>query len=651
MGQQAPVFLGTAAAKRKDYQLALVAGCLLLIAFACTAPWADRPLQPMPAFVPVYNAAVIVLDLITALLLFAQYQQLRELSFLVLTCGYLFTPLVMTAHAISFPDAFVPGILLGGSQTTAWLWMGWHALFPLFVAGYAVTRYRETTGRTSKKLPGRYTTVIAVGSTIVLAAGIILLTTLGEHLLPPLMTGPRYRSTATWFFLMAGWAAHLLALVLLVGCTRLRRLIDCWLAVTILALLIDLALSALLINARYQVGFYFGRLYGLLAAIFVLVVLLRETVALYGNALRSAEQMRQAEERYRTALNAAEMAAWDWNTTTDAMLWNDQQHNLLGLAPDQELKTASMFLQFVHPDDRAMVAQQLQQAAEKTGVYRSEFRIIRTDGRLRWINGYGRTVAAHNNRATHIVGVMYDITGRKQAEQQKEEFIGIASHELKTPVTSIGLYAEMLLDELEEAGYRQGAALTKKLTAQVDRLAKLIRDLLDTSRITAEELPLFPEAFDLGELVQERLEELRPVSGEHPLKIYSAAKTIITADRERIGQVVTNLVTNAIKYSPQGGEIIIRIETMDDKVQVSVQDHGIGIPAEVKDKIFDRFFRVSNATLQTFPGMGLGLYISAGIIHRHGGVITVESREGEGAVFTFVLPLEGSRRSEAGSRK
>lgn len=133
-----PAFLGSAETTPRDRRGALAVVVLLAVAFAATAPWAQQPLRATPAFVVAYNAAVIVLDLITALLLYAQYRHLGERSFLVLACGYLFSPLLEAAHALSFPGVFGPGSVLGGEQTTAWLWVGWHGLFPLFVAGYSL---------------------------------------------------------------------------------------------------------------------------------------------------------------------------------------------------------------------------------------------------------------------------------------------------------------------------------------------------------------------------------------------------------------------------------------------------------------------------------------------------------------------------------
>ncbi|HJP60092.1 MAG TPA: MASE4 domain-containing protein [Gemmatimonadaceae bacterium] len=288
------IFLGSATATRENYRDAIILTAVLLAALVATAPFASRPLPIVPAFAPAYDAAIIVLELITALLLYAQFRQTRERAFLALACGYLFTPLLITAHALSFPEAFGAGSVIGGPQTTAWLWMGWHALFPLFVIAYALLAWRDRfTERSAMPVP-RYTAHTAIAGTIGLAVAVILITTVGERFLPPLMIGSHYEPT-TRLFLLAGWLAHFAALTTLIWATRVRRIIDLWLAVTLVALIIDLALSAMLVTGRYQLGFYLGRGYGLLAAVFVLSVLLREAVALYGKAVRAARDAALAQ--------------------------------------------------------------------------------------------------------------------------------------------------------------------------------------------------------------------------------------------------------------------------------------------------------------------------------------------------------------------
>jgi signal transduction histidine kinase len=242
-------------------------------------------------------------------------------------------------------------------------------------------------------------------------------------------------------------------------------------------------------------------------------------------------------------------------------------------------------------------------------------------------------------RPARIVGVIYDITSRKILEQHKDEFIGIASHELKTPVTSIKAYGEILQEIFEAAGDKESFGLVKKLNTQIDRLTDLIRTLLDITRITDGLFRLVPEQLDLDALVAERVEDLQYISDKHAI-VFTPGKTKpVTGDRERLILVMNNLITNAVKYSPDGGTVAIKTKNTKTGVNISVKDNGIGISEEQQQKIFNRFYRVDVTESQSFPGMGLGLYITAEIVRFHKGSITVISSPGEGAEFNVLIPF------------
>ena len=237
-----------------------------------------------------------------------------------------------------------------------------------------------------------------------------------------------------------------------------------------------------------------------------------------------------------------------------------------------------------------------------------------------------------------FVKVARNMTEQKLMEQMKDEFIGIASHELKTPVTSIKGYAQILEAKFALDGDSEDTVILRRLNAQVGRLTTLIGNLLDTTKISEGELALYPERFQLNELIGVRVEEIQGLTTMHRLTFHAGNIGPVIADKERIGQVLTNLLSNAVKYSPSGGEVTISTHNLGANVQVTVIDQGIGIPEAAKKKIFDRFFRVNSSQTHSLQGMGLGLYISAGIINRHNGSMFVESREGGGSIFTFHLP-------------
>ena len=225
-------------------------------------------------------------------------------------------------------------------------------------------------------------------------------------------------------------------------------------------------------------------------------------------------------------------------------------------------------------------------------------------------------------------------------EQQKDDFIGIASHELRTPLTSIKVYAELLADMFEEKHDTTAVLYMQKLDNQVDRITGLVSSLLDTARISEGQLNLQQESFDMNELIERQIKELKHLSRAHELLFKPGKLKHVKADKERVAQVITNFLTNAIKYSPKGGKVIIASEEIADGVRVSVKDSGMGIPDELQEKIFDRFFRINNPAVQTFPGMGIGLYIAQNIIQRHKGRIGVESETGKGSEFYFFLPYD-----------
>lgn len=355
------------------------------------------------------------------------------------------------------------------------------------------------------------------------------------------------------------------------------------------------------------------------------------------------EALRVSEERYRIALESANMGAWDWNIKDDKVIWNDQHYHILGIKPHNEKKNADYFLQFIHTEDRERVTGSLMKAVEAGGTYQADFRIVRADNNeVHWMVGYGSTINKEDGRATRMVGVMFDITDRKKLEQQKEDFIGIASHELKTPVTSIKAYTEVLHEIFEESEDATSAGLLGKLDTQIDRLIDLIRTLLDTSKLSEGELSLHFEKFEICKLIEERIADLQQLSSSHHIELKTTKEVFVTADRERVGQVLNNFISNAIKYSPNGGDIIIRCEQTGNKLQVSVKDSGIGISEEMQQKIFDRFFRVKTEQAKNIAGLGLGLFITAYLIQKHGGEIWVKSKPGKGSTFYFSLPADNT---------
>lgn len=233
----------------------------------------------------------------------------------------------------------------------------------------------------------------------------------------------------------------------------------------------------------------------------------------------------------------------------------------------------------------------------------------------------------------------------------REEFISVASHELKTPITSMKVYAEIVEERMTESGNHEDGELLARLNQQIDRLTILINVLLDTTRISEGQLNLIFKETDVNKLIAEKLNEIKRTS-KHTFELRTETLPMLNVDSDRIGQVITNLLSNAIKYSPAGSTIKVSTQQEKDGIRVGVQDEGYGIAEEHQHKIFDRFYRVTTDNFDTFPGMGLGLYISAQIVQSHQGSINVESALGNGSNFSFTLPykISANEKDNSGGR-
>jgi len=281
-----PVFLSTLPAERRERRIALKLVAVSAMIFAAVAPFAKVQLSPVWAFIPAYESALAVTDLMTAVLLFGQFGFLRSQALLVLAGGYLFTTFITLAHALTFPGLFSPEGLLGaGPQTTAWLYMAWHGVFPLCVIAYAWLNGRER--RLIDPSNVRIAMLVAGAAAFVAVCGFAYLATGGRQLLPAIMQGNRY-TPAMVGVVSTVWALSLVAL----GALWRRRphtVLDLWVMVVMCAWIFDIGLSAVLNAGRFDVGFYAGRIYGLMASSLVLLMLLALGTFLAGINLLSVQ--------------------------------------------------------------------------------------------------------------------------------------------------------------------------------------------------------------------------------------------------------------------------------------------------------------------------------------------------------------------------
>jgi PAS domain S-box-containing protein len=327
--------------------------------------------------------------------------------------------------------------------------------------------------------------------------------------------------------------------------------------------------------------------------------------------------------------------------------WNSGAERLFGYRADEAIGQP---ITIVIPPDRLDEEPEILRRI-RHGERVDHFETVRRrkDGALRDIS---LTVSPIVDGRGTIVGaskIARDITERRSLERQREAFVGIAAHELRTPVTGIKGYTQLLARRLRRVGESSAVETLARLDAQVDRLTSLIDDLLDVTRIEGGSLSFRPGPFELNALLAEIIDVVQRTSARHRIVSELASPVTLVGDRERIGQVVTNLLTNAIAYSPQSDRVIVRTVLDVEDVVVAVQDFGIGIPKVDQPRVFDRFYRVNSESRAGHAGLGLGLYIAAEFVRRHGGTIWVESETGEGTTISFSLPLGTSTASGAGT--
>ncbi|HLI09044.1 MAG TPA: PAS domain S-box protein [Ktedonobacteraceae bacterium] len=257
----------------------------------------------------------------------------------------------------------------------------------------------------------------------------------------------------------------------------------------------------------------------------------------------------------------------------------------------------------------------------------------------RWSLVKSSPVYDEHGEVLFVITITHDITERVLAEHRKDEFISMASHELKTPVTSLKGFTYVLQRRLRRQGDEQGLHYLERMDAQLNKLTKLVSDLLDISRMQTGKLEFQRTTVDLDALIAETVENMQAASPDHHISIRGKAEVHVFGDKDRLSQVIINLLTNAVKYSPQADKVIVHVSQSGQCAVVRVQDFGIGIDEAHQQKIFERFYQVTDPDEKTYPGLGIGLHISKEIVELHQGRIEVQSRKGHGSTFSVFLPI------------
>lgn len=357
----------------------------------------------------------------------------------------------------------------------------------------------------------------------------------------------------------------------------------------------------------------------LLVQVFVaaMAVMILAVAAMVSERRRIAEDQRRSEERLRLAVEAGRMGTWEWKIASGEVAWSPSLEAIHGLAPGQFPGTFEAYQRDIHPEDREAVRHALDEALER-GEHRVEYRVVRPDGEVRWVEGRGGVIYGPGGRPERMVGVCMDVTETRRAAEElqrllqreqallareqaaraeavaanraKDDFLAVLSHELRTPLNAIYGWAQLLRrGQVEEAKVGRALDAVERNTTV---LAQLVSDLLDVSRIVAGKLRLEMRPVELTAAVHDAVDSLRAEAAARGVALEAedaGTKVTVLGDPVRLHQVVVNLVSNAVKFTPAGGRVTVRLTERDGHAALVVQDTGQGIPRESLPHVFERF--------------------------------------------------------------
>lgn len=344
--------------------------------------------------------------------------------------------------------------------------------------------------------------------------------------------------------------------------------------------------------------------------------------------------LKESERRFREMADSAPVLMLILNHQRRIEFFNKPWEDFTGITIDT-LK--STWLELIHPEDKQRVLQKIDEAyLAKSSTY-LEFRLKKHSGDYRWMLNWYNPIIDDRGILNGFNGALIDITDQKIIDHQKNQFLSVASHELKTPLSTVKAYLELLKDELNGDGDLQMYA--DKAENSANKMQNLIHELIDLSRFENGHIELHHTMIDFDDMMANLVDEFSAASKKHSIKLIGSTGATIEGDEGKLTQVFSNLFSNAIKYSPDANHIDVTLKQVDGKIEVTVKDYGIGIDKKYHDKVFTRFFRV-NTIAHLFSGLGIGLFLTRQLIRLHGGDITMDSTPGEGSEFIVTLPVD-----------
>ena len=381
------------------------------------------------------------------------------------------------------------------------------------------------------------------------------------------------------------------------------------------------------------------------------------------------DQLRKSEAHLAAAQRIAHFGIWEFDVQSQQLMWSEEKFRIFGLDPTGPQPTYTQLIEMMHPDDRASFEQSVYQALTDGTSYEIVFRIQRPNGQLRYIETRGEAIFNSAGQVIQLFGIVVDITERKQAEEEtlkalqrerelseaKSRFIAMTSHEFRTPLTTIQSSVDLLRRYSDPHLQEKRLEHLNRITTAIQQMDSMVQDVLLLSEAEAGKLQLKPAPVDLVQLCRSLVSELVVADGKQhnitftptreckallseatSLQTQDAAPIEYFLDEKLVRYILTNLLSNALKYSPQASAVQLDLICHSDKVVFRIQDQGIGIPLKDMSRLFESFHRASNVAAT--QGTGLGLAIVKQCVDLHGGQIWVDSVVGKGSMFTVTLP-------------
>jgi PAS domain S-box-containing protein len=364
------------------------------------------------------------------------------------------------------------------------------------------------------------------------------------------------------------------------------------------------------------------------------------------------DKLVEAEERYRVLVETLPLATYiDRDDRETGTSWISAQiEAITSYSAAEWTANPDLLGEVLHPDDKERVLAEMKRVKESGGSRDDEYRMVRRDGTVVWIHDIAVTVIEGSRR--YARGFVVDVTARREAELElerqndqlrqldrlKDEFVALVSHELRTPLTSIRGYLELITEDTNLT--EEQTRFIETIDRNAQRLQRVVGDLLFVAQVEAGKLSLEVADVNPNTLVEEAVQAAGPSAAAKSIELTTHLGELpeIRGDRARLAQVLDNLISNAIKFTPSFGRVTVTTRVLPGEVEVVVSDSGMGIPADELHLLFQRFFRAERATAGAIPGTGLGLAIAKAIVTGHGGRIRVESEDGAGTTFRVILP-------------